>query len=313
MRTHNFSIIDKLGNNIEGATGLSDALEKAGLNWKAKEAPAQYTIDNGAVLEDPYHRVLYRSDNGEFLGIVGRKYQALQNDEAFAMTEALIGDGGMTFVKGGQFGGQTSVTLRAQDSEIDGDVIKNYVTIRNSFDGSSKIQFAWIPVRQVCENGLCVEIPGYKRVFELPHLGDVGRKYQELYIRNAVGDGVQAIKAYAESLLKIKCSPATLTKVLDKFFPINTEFDEVNKVSTRLNNANLIKRAEIATALGQEDLANYGGTAYQLFQALCDFETHSAAILSKKPEIAARQHFLRAFGGYAITNQIIEYVKKISC
>lgn len=310
-RTQRFSIIDKLGNNIEGTQSLTEALDAAGLNWTAKEAPVQYTIDDGTLKDSPFHRALYRSDNGDFLGIVGSKYQAVQNEDAFAMAEALM-ESGMTFVRGGLFGSQTSVTLRAEDSNIEGDIIKNYVTIRNSFDGSSKVQFAWIPVRQVCENGLCVEVSDMKRTYELPHIGDIGKKYQELFVKNAIGDGTEAIKRYAASLLKVKCGTAEMTKILDKFFPVNAEFDEMNRVSTRVHNANLLKRQEIAEAFGQDDLANFNGTAYKIFQAFCDFETHSAGVVSKKPEIAARQQFARAFEGYAITTQVMAYLKQIT-
>lgn len=298
----NFSIIDKLGTNIEGSKNLGDALAAAGLDWTAKEAPAQYTIDDGSVKDAGNIRTLYRSDNGEFLGLVGSKYSVIQNADAFAVADALVA-GGMTFIRGGQFGAQTAVTLRGPDSDIDGDTIKNYVSIRNSFDGTSKMQFAWIPVRQVCENGLCVEIPGVRRTFEFPHTGDFAKKYAQFYIQEKGEDVISGMKAFANSLMSIKTSPAELTKILDKFFPINTVF-EPNKVGKYTNEKNLKLREEIATAMGQEDLANYNGTAYQIFQAFCDFETHSAGVLSKKPHIAARQQFARAYANYSITQQV---------
>lgn len=304
-RISNFSIIDKLGKNIDEAVSLDEALTKSGLNWKAKESPTQYTVDDGTLRTNPYHRTLFRSDNGDFLGIVGQKYTVLQNDEAFAMAESLLGD--MTFVKGGQFGSQTSITMRAPDSEIEGDVIKNYVSFRNSFDGSSKVQFVHIPVRQVCENGLCVETPGQKRVFELPHLGDIDRKYQELFVRNSLGNAEEAIKTYAQKLLKIKVGRFAFTEILDKFFPVNIDGQDPI-VSSRKNTKNLEARAELAAAFDQEDLANFNGTAYKVFQAFCDYETHSAGVVSQKPEIAQRQQFLRAFGGFGLTLQVMNYL-----
>ena len=96
-----------------------------------------------------------------------------------------------------------------------------------------------------------------------------------------------------------------MTKILDKFFPVNGDFDEQNKVSTRLNNKNLLIRQEIATAMGQEDLANFNGTAYKIFQAFCDFETHSAAVVSSNPRIAANQQFMRGFVGFSITAKVM--------
>lgn len=306
-RINNFSIIDKLGNSIDEATSLEDALTQANLNWTAKESPTQYVIDDGSVRTNPYHRTLFRSDNGNFLGIVGQKYSVLQNNEAFAMAESLLGD--MTFVRGGQFGSQTSVTLRAPDSEIEGDVIKNYVSFRNSFDGSSKVQFTYIPVRQVCENGLCVEIPGQRRTFEIPHLGDIDRRYQELFVRNSLGTAEDAIKTYAQKLLSIKTGRFVFTEVLDKFFPVNIDGQDPI-VSTKRNNKNLEARAELSAAMEQEDLANFNGTAYKIFQAFCDYETHSAGVVSNKPEIAQRQNFLRAFAGFELTLKVMEYVTK---
>lgn len=306
-RTNNFSIIDKLGTDIYGAMSLSEALKKADLSWNARDAKVSYQRPDGTYGVDDNHRVLFRDDNGSYLGIVGNKYKTLQNDEAFAVAEGLLGE--MQFVRGGQFGGQTSITLRAPDTEIEGDAIKNYVTIRNSFDGSSKVQFCLIPVRQVCENGLCVEIPGSRRIFELPHVGNVSKKYQQLFIENSLGDQTEAIKRYAAALLKIKCGPTVMTEILDKFFPINLSDDEDLKVvSTRMHNKNLELRAQIAYAMGQDDLANFSGTAYQIFQAFCDFETHSQDIISSDPKKAANQQFLRAFTGFSITAGVMNYL-----
>lgn len=297
-----FSIIDKLGDNIEGSKSIKDALEQAGLDWKAKEAPAQYVVDDGSTKDAGNLRVLYRSDDGGFLGLVGSKYSVIQNEEAFAVADSLVANG-MTFVRGGQFGSQTVVTLRGADSDIDGDVIKNYVSLRNSFDGTSKMQFAWIPVRQVCENGLCVEIPGVRRTFEFPHTGSFTKRYAQFYIEEKGEDVISGVKAFAKSLMSIKIKPEELTGILDKFFPVNTIL-EPKKVGKYTNTKNLQMREEIAIAMGQVDLANYNGTAYQVFQAFCDFETHSAGVISKKPHIAARQQFARAFANYSITQQV---------
>lgn len=303
-RQSTFRITDKLGYDAREATSLSELLEKTGLNWTAKSCPVQWTPDDGELRQDRNHDLLYRSDTGEYLGIVGNKYQVIQNDQAFAMTEALFGDG-FKYVNGGLLDSQVSVTMQAPDSEIEGDTIENFVTITNSFDGSSKLRFAYIPVRKVCANGLCVEIPGVKRVFEIPHLGDVEKNYQKLFIESAVSDGIEAFKQYAAALLKIKVGPAEFTKILDQFFPINNNF-EPNKVSTRTENKNLIIRAELAKAMGEEDIANFNGTAYQILQAFCDMETHSTAVYSTKPIVAQRQQFARAFGGFATTVKVME-------
>lgn len=302
-----FSIVDRLGTDITGTKDLGQALEAANLNWLAKEAPVNFTDDFGNVKESPQHRIFYRSDNQEFLGLVGNKYSVLQNEEAFAMAEALLGE--MHFVKGGLFGAQTSVTLKAADTKVEDDTVNNYITIRNSFDGTSKVQFCWIPVRKVCENGLLVQIPNAERVFEIPHVGNISRKYEKIFVENVINDGTEAVKRYAASLMKIRCSEHALTKVLDQFYPVSIESESsTGEVSTRTSNKNLIIRQQIAEAFNQDDLANYNGTAYKIFQAFCDFETHSAEIISKRPELAARQQFLRVFQGFSITQKVLNFI-----
>lgn len=309
MRNANV-LFDKLGYDAREATSLKEVLQKADLDWTAKISPVQWTPDDGEIRSSQNLSCLYRSDNGNYLGVVGSKYQVIQNDQAFAMTEALLGDG-FKYVCGGLLDSQVSVTMQAPDGEIKGDVIENFVTITNSFDGSSKLRFAYIPMRKVCANGMCVAIPGAKRVFEIPHLGDVEKNYQKLFIESAVSDGIQAFQKYAESLLKMRVGQAEFTKILDKFFPINTSF-EPNKVSTRQENKNLIIRAELAKAMGEEDLANFNGTAYQILQAFCDVETHSTAVYSNKPIVAQRQTFARAFGGFATTVSVMKMLQELA-
>lgn len=78
-----------LGRRVEHALTSHDALDIAGLDWTVTQTPI-YTSDDVLV---PNYKANVRSIDGQILGVVTDRYQIVQNDEAFAFTDALLGDG----------------------------------------------------------------------------------------------------------------------------------------------------------------------------------------------------------------------------
>lgn len=76
-----------LGVIVEDAPTSAEALRLAGLDWKVERQ--QLMLPDGRVIPDQYANV--RTSDGSVLGLVTGKYQIVQNDEAFAFTDNLIG------------------------------------------------------------------------------------------------------------------------------------------------------------------------------------------------------------------------------
>ena len=78
-----------LGTKVEEAPGSREALELAGLNWKVFQKPVM-TQDGQKI---PGYKANIRDLDRKVLGIVTDRYRVVQNEEAFAFTDQLLGEG----------------------------------------------------------------------------------------------------------------------------------------------------------------------------------------------------------------------------
>lgn len=84
-----------------------------------------------------------RSSDGAVLGVVSDRYQVVQNAEAFAFTDALIGgEGQVHYETAGSLMGGRKIWLLAKlpDTEIVGDKTEPYLCFSNTHDGSGAIR-----------------------------------------------------------------------------------------------------------------------------------------------------------------------------
>lgn len=84
-----FSVREKpwhgLGTIIQEACNSQEALRLAGLDWEVNQVPVLY---NGKATG---HQFNVRSSDDSVLGVVGARYKPVQNADAFAFTDELIG------------------------------------------------------------------------------------------------------------------------------------------------------------------------------------------------------------------------------
>lgn len=78
-----------LGVRVNEAVNSAEALEKAGLDWKVVQEPV-YTEQNEVVAG---WKANIRDKDRRVLGLVTDRYKVVQNEEAFAFTDQLLGEG----------------------------------------------------------------------------------------------------------------------------------------------------------------------------------------------------------------------------
>jgi phage/plasmid-like protein (TIGR03299 family) len=115
------------------------------------------------------------------LGIVGQRYVPLQNEDLFAFGDNILDGGGRWETAGSISGGRVvfgSLALEREtvlDPNGVADVVKTYLLINTSHDGSIAIQASITPVRVVCANTLNVALnrtkkkDGVKQSFKIRH------------------------------------------------------------------------------------------------------------------------------------------------
>lgn len=176
------------GLGIEIPEGLSavEATERAGLGWKTDLLPVyadRMTADGMERIESPKHRLHVRRDTGGVLGLVSDSYSAVENIEAAAFADALLGeDAAMsTETVGSLFDGKRFFVLMRMPRNIvaaRGDELATYVAVTNGHGGTAAFAAYPTSVRIVCNNTLRMSEADLSRGARFIHSGDVKGKMQ---------------------------------------------------------------------------------------------------------------------------------------
>lgn len=150
-----------------------ELLEAAGLSWSVELVPA---FAEGRAI--PRARAVVRSDRREPIAVVGLRYAPVQNADAFAFLDGLVGAGRAVYETAGMSGGGRRVWVQAR---LPGDVwvtrednVGKYLTLVNSHDGGGSLRAFFTPRRIVCSNTLRAALrEGARAGVSIRHVGDV--------------------------------------------------------------------------------------------------------------------------------------------
>lgn len=258
-----------LGTRVEDAPGSKEALEAAGLNWQVIQK--EICTQDGRII--PGFRANIRDQDQRVLGVVTNRYKVVQNEEAFAFTDQLLGEG-VTYETAGslQDGRRTWILARLpQRYIISGDEITPYLVFMNSHDGTGAIKAAMTPVRVVCQNTLNLALATAKRSWSTNHTGDIRGKLKDaeqtlLYAGHYMKELGKAI----DQLNQLRLSDQKVYEYIDELFPIMEEATEMQKKNiVRLRDDVKLRYFEAP------DLRNTGKNAYRFINAVSDFATHA--------------------------------------
>lgn len=166
-----------LGTRVNETLNSKEALTAAGLDWNVIQQPIYIGVDE--LIEG--YKANVRDTDRQVLGVVTDRYKIVQNQEAFAFTDELLGEG-VRYETAGSLQGGKKVWLLAHlphEYIISGERISPYLVFFNSHDGSGAIKAAITPIRVVCQNTLNLALSTAKRSWSMIHTGDIKGKMQE--------------------------------------------------------------------------------------------------------------------------------------
>ena len=215
-----------LGVRVEEVLGSKEALNQAGLDWKVEQTDV-YAASGERI---PGYKANIRDIDRNILGIVGDRYKIVQNEEAFAFTDGLLGEG-VKYETAGSLAGGKIVWMLAKLPEkyiISGDAIEPYLVFCNSHDGSGAIRVAMTPVRVVCQNTLNLALKGASRVWSARHTGNVMSRMDE------ARETLQLANAYmsqlGRSINELQAKKLTDKKVLAMIDYVYGKYKYTNKL-----------------------------------------------------------------------------------
>lgn len=265
-----------LGTMVMEAPTSRAALELAGLDWQVIQKELK-TADGIPVTG---FKANVRNTDEQVLGVVTDRYQIVQNEEAFAFTDALLGEG-VTYETAGslQNGRRTWILAKLpQRYIISGDEITPYLVFMNSHDGTGAIKAAMTPIRVVCQNTLNLALNTAKRSWSTNHTGDIKGKMEDARYTLLYADKYMAeLGKTIDALNQKKLSDRQVYEYIDELFPLVENATEQQK-------KNLLRLKEDVKMRYYEapDLAHVGRNAYRFVNAVSDFATHSRPLRERK-------------------------------
>lgn len=258
-----------LGKRVEQALNSQEALKQAELDWTVIQSP----IQTNAQMEIPGYKANIRATDQRVLGVVTDRYKIVQNHEAFAFTDGLLGEG-VKYETAGSLQNGKKVWLLArlpEDLIILGDNVSPYLVFSNSHDGSGSIKVAMTPIRVVCQNTLNLALNNAQRIWTTIHKGDIKTKLEEAKKTLLLAEFyMDKLGKEAERLSKIKLPDHKATKYIDMLIPMP---DDPSKLQER--NIHHLRGDMKLRYFEAPDLDHVGKNAYRFINAVSDFATHS--------------------------------------
>jgi phage/plasmid-like protein (TIGR03299 family) len=216
-----------------------EAIKLANLDYEVAKTSIHAKIiketDNWAEFKDRF--ATYRTDTNQPLGIVGGRYEIVQNREAFGFFDAIIDKGEAIFETAGVLdnGKRIFVTAKLpEDMLVGGEECKKYIILTNSHDGSSSIVAGFTTVRIVCNNTLQAALKGLSNRVLIEHRTGARERLSEAHKVMGIGsiymDEVnKAFNQMAATSISDENLKLYITDVMKPEYKIDDEFSTMLK------------------------------------------------------------------------------------
>lgn len=276
-----------IGEVIEGTLSSEEAIKVAKLDWDV--VPMPIFDQNGN--EIPGYKVNQRSTDSKNLGVVTDRYKIVQNKEAFAFTDALLGEGVRYETAGSLDSGKRVWMLaRLENTTIAEENIDPYLVFTNSHDGKGAIRVAAVPVRVVCQNTLNLALSQASRHWSCVHKGDIQGKLDEA--RFTLASAERYMQALEEEFGELKLKKVTdkqVKEMTDKLLEIEfanlynkaiksgkiVDFKESLRKQKYEDKLNRKKKDILDIYYEKPDLVGTEYSAFRFVNAVSDYATHN--------------------------------------
>lgn len=258
-----------LGTRVESAVCSAEALKVSGLDWNVIQQPIM--TSSGATI--PGYKANIRDTDDKILGVVSDRYRVVQNSEAFAFTDALLGEG-VKYETAGSLQEGKKIWLLAKLPDkyiIEGEQIEPYLVFSSSHDGSGAIKVAMTPVRVVCQNTLNIALSTAKRIWSTVHVGDLATKMDEAHNTLLLAEKYMGrLGTEFSRLSKIKLTDSKVMEYIEMLLPMDDQ-----PTDTHRKNIARIREDLKMRYFDAPDLKHIGKNAYRFINAVSDFATHA--------------------------------------
>ncbi len=217
------------------------------------------------------------SGSVDVLGVVGRGYTVIQNEEHADLLDRVVDEGGAHFETAGSLRGGRSVFLSMKlprTMSIGGiDPVDLYLIALNSHDGTSAFRLLVSPVRVVCANTQALALRRAQSSFSIRHTsGARGNITQAREALSLTFKYAEVFEREAEQMIAQSLTDAQFEQITGKLW--TTESESKRSATITAN------RSDVLTGLFTDapTNANIRGTRWAGYQAITEYLDHFAPV-----------------------------------
>jgi phage/plasmid-like protein (TIGR03299 family) len=296
----------QLGQQVDHAMTAAEALRAAHLaGWNVRKMPLvvpqePVITETGVTTPDPlpvpdqWATVRTNPITGrlDVLGVVGNKYEPMQNEASCQLLDALTGESGAVYETAGALRGgrETFVTMKLPESMvfdgIDGskDRTDFYLASLNSHDGSSKFRFLITPVRIVCANTQSAAIARAAASFGISHTGGASIALQEA--RRTLKLSWRYIEAFEQEAAALYAAPMDLEE-MGRFAAQLVDVDGAES-KTAARNRRDTANSIVKLWTSSPTVAPIAGTRWAAYNAVTEYVDHFSKVRANGDQRSVR-------------------------
>lgn len=280
----------ELGHALPPKQPLEVWAQNAGMDWSIRETPVRFMVDaheNDQSLQTLQafddQKVLYRSDTGAPLSVVGNRYQIVQPREVLEFYRDLTDIAGYEMETAGvlKAGRKFWALARTGKQAVlkGNDIVDGYLLLATSCDGSLATTVTPTTVRVVCNNTLSIALDGTNQAIRVPHNTsfDADAVKRQLGIAVSQWDGfMHRMKTLSERKVKSKESQDYFLRALGGIHAEEGAAAKPGNPPTTVAHARALKTVQsLFEGHGRgAELPAAKGTAWGLLSAMTEFVDH---------------------------------------
>ncbi|HHQ4929566.1 DUF932 domain-containing protein [Aeromonas caviae] len=263
-----------LGNHLPPQQSLDVWLQAAGMDWTIEQSDVLYqgSPDHPILHTYPDSKVLYRSDTLAPLSVVSQRYNVVQPHEVLHFYQDLVEAGGFELETAGSLkGGRKLWALAKTGQDLilkGGDLVKSYLLLATSCDGTLCTTAQFTSVRVVCNNTLQVAVGNQTGAIKVPH----STQFDATAVKQALGLGVSQWDHFGQYAKELSQRPVAPQEALRFFSDLLAQpLEEESIVLTR--SVQRLHELYQGAGMGAE-LASSHNTAWGLVNAVTEYVDH---------------------------------------
>ena len=261
-----------LGTKLDKPATAAQAIKAAQLDYMVAKKPLRAVIRGRQQADVPDHFATVRMDTDTVLGVVGSRYQIIQNKDAFQFFDALVGEGEAMYETAGVLGNGERIWILARLPgyiKVRGqDIVNKYLLLTNSHDGSSLVRARLTPIRVVCSNTLSIALQGSEEEVRIRHtpsaVENLRQAHELLGLTNQLYDQLAGI--FQKMSLK-KISDKQLMDYVQTLVPDNEDAQFKTRSENIRNKILELHEAGVNSHLSR-------GTVWGMYNAVTEYSDH---------------------------------------